>query len=237
MALAKQLAGLAGATDLIVLPEMFTTGFSMEPRPLAESIPGPTLSWMQEQAAHCQAAITGSIICSAEGKYYNRLIWMRPDGTYATYDKRHLFAYAGEDAHYTAGTERLIVTLGPWTICPLICYDLRFPVWSRNTEPVYDVLIYLANWPSPRRTAWQKLLQARAIENQAYVVGVNRVGTDANGFHYQGDSCVVDFLGDPVFEGQEGRVEITTTIIQREPLQEYRAKFPFLASAGKFQIL
>jgi len=180
-----------GPTDLIILPEMFTTGFTMDPATNAETMGGTAVRWMAERAKAHQAVVTGSLVIEEAGEYYNRLIWMRPDGTCATYNKRHLFAMAGEHEHYVAGRERLVVELNGWRICPMVCYDLRFPVWARNDD-AYDLLIYTANWPNRRSYDWNTLLKARAIENQCYVVAVNRVGTDANGHEYNGDSCVID---------------------------------------------
>ena len=183
----QKIESLSEDTDLIILPEMFTTGFTMEAEQYAEEMDGATLQWMKKMSHKTQAVITGSIIIKEGGSYFNRLIWMRSDGTYDTYDKRHLFAMAGEHEHYTAGQSRLIIDIEGWRICPLVCYDLRFPVWARNNDE-YDVLIYTANWPSMRAAHWNKLLVARAIENQSYVAGVNRVGTDGKGYPYDGDS-------------------------------------------------
>ncbi|MCB0705451.1 MAG: amidohydrolase [Saprospiraceae bacterium] len=236
-AFAERLKPLAGTTDLILLPEMFSTGFYMDPANLAEPFPGPTSLWMAEQASICQAVIAGSFIVEERGSYFNRLVWMQPNGKSLHYDKHHLFGFGGEAAHFTAGAERLIVRIGEWRICPLICYDLRFPVWSRNIVPYYDVLIYLANWPSPRRTAWTKLLQARAIENQSYVVGVNRIGTDGNNLDYLGDSSVIDFQGDSLFTAPEGVESIHTTVLSQEAVRTYRSRFPFLESADSFEVL
>src|SRR5690606_24430266 len=176
----EKLAAAAPATDLIVLPEMFTTGSSMDAAGLAEDAEGPTLQWMKEEAVRYSAVLTGSVMVKEGDNYYNRLYWVRPDGTYEHYDKRHLFRMAKEHHSYTPGKEKLLVELKGWNICPLVCYDLRFPVWSRNTGSQYDLLLYVANWPKPRANAWSTLLQARAIENLSYVVGVNRVGTDGN---------------------------------------------------------
>ncbi len=176
------LSALAEATDLIVLPEMFSTGFSMQPERLAEPMDGPTVQWMRAKAADTNAAMVGSLMVREGDCYYNRLVWMFPDGTLQHYDKRHLFSYGTENEHYTAGTNQLLVNWKGWKICPLICYDLRFPVWSRNTMG-YDLLLYVANWPERRSLAWNALLAARAIENQSYTVGVNRIGADGNGMH------------------------------------------------------
>ena len=167
------------STDLIVLPEMFTTGFSMNPKDISETMSGETIQWMKSNASKMNSAICGSIIIEEDDKYFNRFIWVNPDGSICQYDKKHLFSFAGEDKNYTAGNEKIIIEYKGWKICPLVCYDLRFPVWSRNSED-YDLLIYVANWPTKRKLAWKSLLVARAIENQCYVIGVNRVGKDEN---------------------------------------------------------
>jgi len=228
-ALEIKLLPLAGTTDLVVLPEMFSTGFSMRSESLAEGMDGPTVAWMQQVAETLNAVVTGSLIIRERGRYFNRLVWARPDGTNATYDKRHLFSLAGENHHYTAGERRLSVSLKGWNVCPLICYDLRFPAWSRNTGG-YDLLVYVANWPKPRRNAWQALLVARAVENQAYVIGVNRVGADGNGQEYAGDSMVVGFTGEEFFHASQ--VEHCSTLeLDAAILKAYRAKFPFLKDA------
>jgi omega-amidase len=228
----EQLASLAGHTDLIILPEMFTTGFSMQPEKLAESMDGVTMQWLAQQAQALNSVITGSFIAEEHGKYYNRLVWMRPDGTFHTYDKRHLFTFADEHLHYQAGTQRLIVDWQGWKICPLICYDLRFPVWSRNTEN-YDILIYVANFPERRSDAWKALLIARAIENQAYTLGANRIGNDGNDIYYAGDSGLIDYAGQVVH--QVSHVEnIFTTTLSRSSLVDFRKRFAFLQDRDKF---
>lgn len=233
--LAEQFSRQSIDTDLVVLPEMFTTGFSMNPAPLAEEMDGPTLKWLSEQAAKLDAAITGSFIAEVDGLFYNRLIWMFPDGSYQHYDKRHLFTLAGEHQHYSAGADRLLIEWKGWKICPLICYDLRFPVWSRNNEK-YDLLLYVANWPERRRHHWQSLLVARAIENQAYTIGVNRVGKDGKDINYSGDSCLIDYAG-------ETRVKLAyqetlLTVSLDKPSQDaYREKYAFLADQDSFQVL
>jgi omega-amidase len=233
--LAQKLAGLTEPTDLIVLPEMFTTGFSMDAPQLAEKPDGPTLDWLKGQAAKHKAVITGSLITEENGRYYNRLIWMRPDGSFEHYDKRHLFRMAGEDQVYTAGTSRLVVTLKGWRICPLICYDLRFPVWSRNTGPDYDLLLYVANWPAKRSLAWRTLLPARAIENLAYVVGVNRVGEDGKAIPYSGDSAVYQPTGEITW--QQSHEEIIQTVkISHKTLTDYRQSFPAHLDADSFTL-
>jgi len=232
--LAAHFRGLAGHTDLIVLPEMFTTGFSMEAGTLAETMAGATVAWLREESAAVGCAITGSLIVEEGGKHYNRLVWATPDGGFAHYDKRHLFRMAQEDRHYAAGDQRLVVTLKGWRVCPLVCYDLRFPVWSRNRGD-YDVLLYVANWPSRRRAAWSALLRARAIENVAYVVGVNRVGKDGNGASYTGDSVALDFLGQ-VLGGERGGDFVETVVLDRESLATFRRDFPAHLDADDFEL-
>ena len=232
--LAAHFRGLAGHTDLIVLPEMFTTGFSMEAASLAETMAGATVAWLREESAAVGCAITGSLIVEEDGRHYNRLVWATPDGGLAHYDKRHLFRMAQEDQHYAPGDRRLVVTLKGWRVCPLVCYDLRFPVWSRNRGD-YDALLYVANWPSRRRTAWSALLRARAIENVCYVVGVNRVGKDGNGASYAGDSVALDFLGQ-VLGGERGGDFVETVVLDRESLATFRRDFPVHLDADDFEL-
>lgn len=236
-------------TDIIILPEMFTTGFSMNPKPLAETLFGQTFQWMADTARRLDAVVTGSFICVDNGHYYNRLIWMQPDGNYAKYDKRHLFSLANEHLHYTEGGTRQTVTWRGWRICPLICYDLRFPVWSRNVPDFplkdenfahldaspgyYDLLLYVANWPERRSHAWKSLLAARALENQTYVVGVNRVGNDGNDVYHSGDTSIIDFTGDILFY-QKHTEGVHTTILSLSKLQEFRKKFGFLNDQDSF---
>jgi len=232
---ANHIASIGESTDLIVLPEMFTTGFTMNASTWAETMDGASVSWMRSQAKQSNAVITGSLIIVEEGNYYNRLIWMRPDGAYDTYDKRHLFAMAGEHEHYSGGRERLIVELHGWRVCPMICYDLRFPVWARN-DSAYDLLIYMANWPDKRSYDWNTLLRARAIENQAYVAAVNRVGTDDNGHHYSGDSCVIDPGWKQTLYRKTEEEDVSTVTLSYDHLQEVRGKLPFLKDADTFRI-
>jgi predicted amidohydrolase len=237
--LAGLFAPLAGQTDLIVLPEMFTTGFTMEPKSVAEIANGRSVDWMREQAAKVGAVITGSIATKQGDDYFNRLVWMRPDGTQEHYDKRHLFRMAHEQDHYCAGAQRLIVDLNGWKILPLVCYDLRFPVWSRNrigTADAYDVLLYVANWPERRRYAWQTLIKARAIENLSYCIAVNRVGKDGNQVNYTGDSAAIDFLGQPMTVGSEHEF-VSTVTLDRAALEAFRAKFPAHLDADEFALL
>jgi predicted amidohydrolase len=230
----EKLRPLAGATDLIVLPEMFTTGFTMTPEQAAEIANGPSIDWLRETAHALKAVVAGSIATRDGEHFYNRLTWMRSDGTSASYDKRHLFRMAREHEHYAAGAKRLIVELNGWRICPMVCYDLRFPVWSRNRQD-YDVLLYVANWPARRRYAWQTLLKARAIENLSYCIGVNRVGTDGGGVGHSGDSMALDFLGMPMLPESE-QAYIATVTLNRASLDEHRARFPAHLDADRFEL-
>lgn len=222
--------------EVIVLPEMFSTGFSMSPETLAEPMEGPTVQWMKDTAAKHRCILTGSVIIEDEGKYYNRMLWVQPDGKTGHYDKRHLFGYADEDKHYSAGSKRLIVSVKGFRICLQVCYDLRFPVWARNKKDEYDALIYVANWPERRSMPWKTLLQARAIENMSYVIGVNRVGTDGNGIYYSGDSSVFDPLGAQVWQQSNDAVCHTVTI-DKEKITDARQHFSFLDDADSFMIL
>lgn len=230
-----KLESLKGSTDLVILPEMFTTGFSMNAANWAESMTGETIQWLANHARRLDAVVMGSLIIQENGKYYNRLIWMRPDQTYDTYDKRHLFTMANEHLTYTAGTKRLITEWLGWRVCPLVCYDLRFPVWARNTED-YDLLIYTANWPTMRAYAWRTLLHARAIENQAYTVGVNRVGKDGNDFPYCGDTMIIEPAGAEILYHKTNVEEVHTATLSYEHLQKVRKKLPFLADRDDFMI-
>jgi predicted amidohydrolase len=243
--LEEQIAALPKPTDLIVLPEMFTTGFTMDAPAVAEPANLTTLRWMKQQAAQTGAVVTGSYVVWERGpkgtQYANRLIWMQPDGQYDVYDKRHLFRMAGEDTIYTAGQERIIKTWKGWRICPLICYDLRFPVFSRNVsgtdEPfAYDLLLYVANWPAVRRNAWNVLLQARAIENLSYVAGVNRVGTDGNGHAYAGDSALITYKGEVLFHQADEPVVHQHTL-SLDDLRAFRQTFPANLDADAFTLL
>ena len=220
--------------DLIVLPEMFTTGFTMNPSAVAETMQGETVLWIQSLAKAKNCAITGSIVIEENGNFYNRMLFVFPSGEIQHYDKRHLFTLAGEEKVYTAGTQKLIVEYLGWKICPLVCYDLRFPVFSRNREE-YDLLIYVASWPKVRTSAWDALLKARAIENVSYVVGVNRIGEDASGHNYVGHSQVVDCLGEYVVEPQELETIIIAKL-DKSKLSEIRQKFAFLNDKDTFEI-
>ena len=231
---ADTIAGIGKSTDLIVLPEMFTTGFTMDAGAHAEPMDGPAVTWLADTAAATGAVICGSVIIQDSGKFLNRFIFMRPDGSFSSYDKRHLFRLADEHKHYSAGTELLQVELNGWQIRPQVCYDLRFPVWSRNTDN-YDLLLYVANWPSRRHLAWETLLRARAIENLAYVVGVNRTGTDGNNLPYVGGSAVIDYLGNTLVDlGDE--VATATVTLDMDPLKSFRKKFPFDIDADQFSL-
>jgi len=226
-------------TDLIVLPEMFNAGFSMNTA-LAEPMNSKTCRWMKQQAAQTQAAIVGSFMVNEGGKFYNRLVFMKPDGTSEHYDKRHLFRMSDEGSKLQAGTKKVIINYKGWNILPLVCYDLRFPVWSRNRfdkegKAEYDLMICVANWPTPRFRAWDTLLQARAIENLCYVAGVNRVGKDGNGLEYSGNSAVIEPKGDYLFFRQDWE-KIGTTTLSAKNLLDYREKFPAGLDADDFEI-
>lgn len=230
----------SGETDLIILPEMFTTGFSIHREKIAEEPSGKGFKWMQRIADEKNCVITGSIAVKENGKLYNRLYWVKPGGDFHTYDKRHLFRMAGENEHFTAGTKKLITELKGWKICPLICYDLRFPVWSRNTwkkeKADYDLLIYVANWPAVRSYPWKQLLIARAIENQAYVAGVNRIGEDGNNFAHSGDSAVIGPRGELFTDDLKNEDVIITTELNASLLLEFRKNFPAGMDADQFYL-
>ncbi len=276
----EKIASINEETDLIILPEMFTTGFTMNSSSLAETMDGKSVLWMKNQAKNKNAVIVGSLIIKEEfhtspleGRlrgvnYFNRLIWAQPDGKIYHYDKRHLFRMANEHEHFSAGKSRLIVELKGWKICPLICYDLRFPVWSRNKpiphppsltthhpKPTYDCLIYIANWPEARKEPWSKLLEARAIENQVYVVGVNRVGKspsptlpkgkggvvnpqkeEESGIIYSGNSAVIDPKGNVISTIPAYQNTIETTTLNRQELEDFREKFPVGLDGDDFEI-
>ena len=221
--------------DLIVLPETFTTGFSMKPDGLAETMEGKTVQWMREVASGKGCAITGSLIIEEKGKYYNRLLFVHPNGNIQHYDKRHLFSLAGEDKVFTKGSEKLIIDYLDWKICPLICYDLRFPVWARNTEDI-DALIYVANWPKPRILAWDTLLKARAIENLCYCIGVNRVGEDPEQNEYVGNSAIYDVLGNPVSNIKPNREQTEVVTLDKNHISFYRNKLSFLKDKDDFNL-
>ena len=253
--LSQKIKNIKEKTEVVILPEMFSTGFSMHPEVLAEKMGGETMQWMKKISSDKKIILTGSIIIEENEKYFNRLIWMLPNGEYGYYDKRHLFAYAMEHQHYTAGSKRLIAQVKGWKINLMVCYDLRFPVWARqspSSNPVrpgtgglspgkegqgqeYDVAVYIANWPEKRNLAWKTLLQARAMENQCYVIGVNRVGEDGNKIHYSGDSMIVDPLGEILYQ-KANEEDIFTHTLQKEKLNEVREKFPFWKDADEFNL-
>ena len=232
----KMLEGIE-ETDIIVLPEMFTTGFTMKPELLAEEHGGKALQWMQHTAKQKNAVIVGSVSVKEGDKFYNRLYWVNPDTSYQFYDKRHLFRMVNEHQHYTAGAKKLIIDFKGWKICPLVCYDLRFPVWSRNTkQELYDVLLYVANWPEIRSYPWKQLLIARAIENQSYVVGVNRIGKDGNLFDHSGDSAVINPRGEVISNTKSHQDKAETVVLDYNYLADFRKVFPAILDADDFEI-
>ncbi|MEO6730432.1 MAG: nitrilase family protein [Ferruginibacter sp.] len=256
--LEQKINDIGEKSEIVVLPEMFSTGFTMRPEVLAETMEGETVQWMKEIAAKNKIILTGSLAIKEEGRYYNRLIWMLPNGQMGYYDKRHLFGFAEEDKHYSAGNKRLIASVKGWKINLQVCYDLRFPVWARNriipkenpvqnstmteneeslteTRPEYDILIYVANWPERRNHAWKTLLCARAIENQCYVVGVNRVGRDGNNINHSGNSLIIDPLGEVLYHIADEE-DVFTITLQKEQLEEVRAKFPFWKDGDDFSL-
>ena len=240
---AAMIAPLAGHTDLVVLPETFTSGFSNEALASAEGMDGPTVAWLREQAVALGAVVTGSVQLRVGDAVFNRLLWATPDGGLRHYDKRHLFRMAREHERYAAGREAITVELKGWRIRPLVCYDLRFPVFIRNRfghEAAgrfdYDLLLFVANWPAARRHAWRTLLQARAIENLAYCVGVNRAGSDGNGIAYAGDSAANDFLGQALVE-LDARPQVATAVLSWEALAAHRERFPAQLDADRFELL
>ena len=237
----RKIKDLEEAAQVVILPEMFSTGFSMRPEVLAEDMKGETVQWMKRVAAENRIILTGSVIIEEEGRYYNRLIWMLPNGQYGYYDKRHLFAFAEEDKHYTAGKKRFIASANGWKINLLVCYDLRFPVWARQQAGEdgsfeYDVLIYVANWPERRSHAWKTLLVARAIENQCYVIGVNRVGEDGNKIYHSGDSMIVDPTGEVLYHKAHDE-DVFSITLEKEHLDNVREKFQFWRDADDFNVL
>ncbi len=221
--------------DLIILPEMFTTGFSMQPQKIGDTMHGETVAWMRKTAFEKNAAIAGSVIIYENNNFYNRFLFVHPSGEINFYDKRHLFTLAGEDKVYESGNKKLIVNYMGWKICPLVCYDLRFPVWARNVED-YDLLIYVANWPKIRIAAWDTLLKARAIENMCYTIGVNRVGVDANNYEYNGHSAAFNCLGEQVAETTENEEETVVFTLDKNHISEIRNKLGFLNDRDSFEI-
>ncbi len=239
--LEEKINSISTKKEVVVLPEMFSTGFSMKPEQLAETMDGKAVQWMKRIAIQHKIIIAGSVMIEENGHYYNRLIWMLPNGEHGFYNKRHLFGYAGEDEHYTAGSKRLIAQVKGFKINLQVCYDLRFPIWARQASvedgtAEYDVLLYVANWPERRNHAWKTLLTARAIENQCYVIGVNRVGNDGNNIYHSGDSMVVDAMGEILYHKANDE-DIFTITLHKEPLEEIRKKIPFLKDADEFKII
>jgi len=237
----QQLELLDEETDLIVLPEMFSTGFAISPLRIAQAMDGPSMQWMAQKAKERSCVVTGSLAISEGGRFYNRLIWMNPDGTYQYYNKRHLFRMGNEQQFFAPGQEKLIVEIRGWKICPLVCYDLRFPVWSRNrySEEVYDydLLIYVANWPAPRAIVWKSLLIARALENMCYVAGVNRIGIDGHGVAHQGDSSVIDFKGRQLTAMIPNIKGINTMSLNLSDLLTFRRNFQVGPDWDQFEII
>lgn len=233
--LERKISALDAAVDLVVLPEMFTSGFTMEPEHVAETMDGETLSWLKMLAKKKEVAITGSLVIKEGADFFNRMVFVQPNGQVDYYDKRHTFTLAGEDKIYTAGHQKIFIDYKGWKICPLVCYDLRFPVWSRNSDN-YDLVLYVASWPEARMEAWDTLLKARAIENMAYCVGVNRVGTDGNNHDYSGNSAAYDVLGKRLDRIPKHKEAIEIVQLDKTALQENRSKFNFLADQDQFSI-
>jgi predicted amidohydrolase len=231
----EKIKSITNVVDIVVLPEMFTTGFTMNAAEFAEPMDGKTVLWMQELAKETGVALMGSIIVSENKNYYNRLLFAEPSGTITCYDKRHTFTLAGEDKVFSKGHEKVIINYKGWKMCPLVCYDLRFPVWSRNTEN-YDILVYVANWPKPRISAWDAILKARAIENMSYVIGVNRIGLDDAQNEYPGNSAVYDVLGNAISNIKPNREQIETVTLERNHINYYRNKLKFLDDKDTFTI-
>ena len=239
--LSLRLSSLREKTDLIILPEMFNTGFTTNVEKCAEEMDGMTMRWLYETAKKFDCVVAGTLIVKQEGNYYNRFVWMSADGSYVHYDKRHLFGLAKEGEPresdiFKSGNSRIMLQLKGWKICPMICYDLRFPVWSRNVENGYDLLVYTASWPDKRSAHWRALIPARAIENQAYVIGVNRVGHDGNEVYYSGGSMCISPLGDVIYYKPEDE-DLYTFTLNPQDLQKSREQFPFLQDGDKFNIL
>ncbi|MEO6882433.1 MAG: amidohydrolase [Bacteroidia bacterium] len=231
----EKIAAISEQTDLIVLPEMFNTGFSMNTKKLGEKSNGKTMQWLREKAKEKNCCIAGSLIINENEKYYNRLVWMQSDGKYQSYDKRHLFRMGEENNFFSTGNKKIIVELKGWKICPLVCYDLRFPVWSRNKNN-YDCLLYIANWPERRNHHWKTLLQARAIENQCYVIGVNRIGNDGHEIFHSGDSGVIDPRGNLICKTKANEDTTETIVLNWNELEKYRTDFPVQMDADNFEI-
>lgn len=223
-------------TDVVILPEMFSTGFTMNAKKYAEDFNGKTFRWMKDCTARFNFSLAGSFIFSEGEGIFNRFVWMNPGGDFHLYDKRHLFRMGGETEHYVQGRSKLVIEFNNWKICPLICYDLRFPVWSRNSEG-YDLLIYVANWPASRSFAWNTLLRARAIENQSYVAAANRIGKDGEGVKYSGESMILDPKGFPVHKVIKGKQVVISEVIDLQELKIFRKKFPVAEDADTYKII
>ena len=228
-------AGKLDHTDVLILPEMFTTGFTMNPSGVAETMEGESVGWMKRRAREWNIVLAGSLVIKEKKQNFNRFLWVAPSGNIQYYDKRHLFRMGEENEHYRAGKQKLITSLGEWHFRPLICYDLRFPVWSRNRSD-YDVLLYVANWPASRRHVWKSLLLARALENQSYVVGVNRIGKDGNGIEYSGDSMIIDPRGNVLSKTQPNTESFETVSLSLNELIDFRKKFPVSMDADEFML-
>lgn len=231
----KKISEISAKADLIVLPEMFTTGFTMQPKKVSEPMDGYTLLWMKKTALKYNIALTGSLIIKENNNFYNRLVFMHASGEVEIYDKRHSFTLAGEDKVYTSGSKKVIINYKGWKICPLICYDLRFPVWARNAEN-YDILLYIANWPVARIKAWEILLKARAIENMSYTIGVNRIGKDANDYQYSGNSIIVDYLGEELASLAPFKEGIIYAKLAKSSQNKAREKLGFLKDRDTFKL-
>lgn len=236
-----KISSLKQPTDLIILPEMFNTGFSMNIDNCAEPVEGRTFQWMKDKARQQNCVVIGSILTQEKRRFFNRLIWMKADGSYDMYDKRHLFRLANEQLYFNAGRHKLITEVKGWNICPLICYDLRFPIWSKNifsdNSYDYDLLIYIANWPECRSYAWKSLLVARAIENQSFIIGVNRVGKDGKGLDYSGDSMLIDYNGLPIVCIPQHKESVKTFTLIYSELKNFRKRFTFGLDGDKFNII
>ena len=234
--LQEKIESIQEKKQVVILPEMFSTGFSMNPSKLGESMEGPTISWMKEQAAKHKMILCGSLIIKEDDKYYNRFLWVLPSGQIQSYDKRHLFSYAGEDAEFMPGEQRIIVQANGWRILLQVCYDLRFPVYARQQKAdEYDAIIYVANWPKKRMTAWDTLLRARAIENQCFTIGVNRTGTDGLDFEYDGSSSIYDPMGEPLYN-KKGAEDIITMTLNNDEVLATREKLPFQKDKDSFSL-
>ena len=231
----EQIAAIDQSVDLIVLPELFTSGFSMNPALVAEPMNSTTFKWMKMMAAQTGAVVAGSYAVKERGQFFNRLVWMQPDGTFDYYDKCHLFRMSGEDAVYSPGNRKIVQQIKGFKIMPLICYDLRFPVWSRNRNLEYDLLLYVANWPATRSGIWKTLLAARAIENQCFAVGVNRIGTDGNGVAHAGNSTIIDYKGEVISDAQAA-ASVHVQELHRDQLSHFRQIFPAYLDADTFTL-